>query len=187
MAIYFIQAKNIFYYYCNKKLSDSALAPARHFQSFPKLATCDVRRLRQRWSLWESCRCCPPCRSTSPRPGCSSALMWALRTSCRAGGWSLTIGHEGVLGNAVDKDGEDQHGHPNLLKAHLVMLQPGNIQKADDGLDSAAVSIFVVIYWVFVNSTNKTTNIETAVLSNQISLDLRPIIVHLCNSLTVSS
>ena len=74
---------------------------------------------RQRSSLWESCRRCPPGGSTSPRPGCSSALMWALRTSCRAGGWSLTIGHEGVLGNAVDKDGEDQHGHPSLLKAHL--------------------------------------------------------------------
>ena len=41
-------------------------------------------------------------------------------------------------------------------------------------LDSAAVSIFVVILveltnTVFVNSTNITTNIETAVLSNQIS------------------
>ena len=46
-------------------------------------------------------------------------------------------GHEGVLGNtrgAVDKDGEDQHGHPNLLKAHLDLLQPGNIQEADDGV-----------------------------------------------------
>ena len=46
----------------------------------------------------------------------------------------MTIGHEGVLGNAVDKDGEDQHGHPNLLKAHLDMLQLGNIQEADDGV-----------------------------------------------------
>ena len=46
----------------------------------------------------------------------------------------MTIGHEGVLGNAVDKAGEDQHGHPNLLKAHLNLLQPGNIQEADDGV-----------------------------------------------------
>ena len=29
---------------------------------------------------------------------------------------------------------EDQHGHANLLKARLDMLQPGNIQEADDGV-----------------------------------------------------
>ena len=47
----------------------------------------------------------------------------------------MTIGHEGVLGNAVDKDGEDQHGHPSLLKAHFdIYAQPGNIQEADDGV-----------------------------------------------------
>ena len=29
---------------------------------------------------------------------------------------------------------EDHHGHANLLKARLDMLQPGNIQEADVGV-----------------------------------------------------
>ena len=49
------------------------------------------------------------------------------------------------------------------------MIQDDNLQKF--GVDSAAVSIFVVMLveltnTVFVNSTNITTNIETAALSN---------------------
>ena len=49
------------------------------------------------------------------------------------------------------------------------MIQDDNLQKF--GVDSAAVSTYVVIMveltnTVFVNSTNITTNIETAVLSS---------------------
>ena len=63
------------------------------------------------------------------------------KDACQPGRWHLKHpaqqedGHEAVLrdaGGAVDQDGEDQHGHHDLIHPHLLALQLGDVKEADD-------------------------------------------------------
>ena len=61
--------------------------------------------------------------------------------ACQPGCWhpkhpaQQEDGHEGVLRDArgaVDQEGEDQHGHHDLVHPHLLALQVGDVEEADD-------------------------------------------------------